>query len=131
MAKIKRVFENLVYFEELSLESSFALKPMFGCLAIYFRGYNVAVLAANPGERIYRNKKFQFDLWDGLLIPTSREHHASLKKNFSELIEHPILGKWLYLPQQSEGFEEVIMRIVNLIRRNDPRIGILPGTKKK
>lgn len=131
MGKTKKVFENLAYFEDLELDSSYATKPMFGCLAVYYHGLNVAVLAADPGDKTFGKKKFKFDLWDGVLLPTSREYHELLQKDFPDLSPHPVLGKWLYLPQQTEGFEEQLMKIVRLIRQNDYRLGITPGAKKK
>ncbi len=131
MGKAKKVFENLAYFEDLEPDSSYSTKPMFGCLAIYYRGLNVTLLAAEPGERTYRKIKYKFDIWDGVLLPTSREYHELILYDFPELVSHPVLGKWLYLPQQTEGFEELIIRIVRLIRKGDYRFGIIPGTKRK
>ena len=62
-----------------------AIKPMFGCYAIYV------------GEKIMlvlRNRKDHQDA-NGIWIATSKEHHVSLKKDFpslhSILIIHPIV----------------------------------------
>lgn len=131
MARITKEFENLSYFEDLQTDSSFTLRPMFGLLAIYYRGLNVAVIGADPGDRTYRKIKYPFDLWDGILLPTSREHHPSLQQEWPALVSHPVLGKWLYLPQQTEDFETLLMEIVRKIRRGDPRFGVVPGKKNK
>ncbi len=131
MKKSKKEFENLQYFEGLQEDPSFSTKSMFGCLAVYYGGLNVALLASDPGSNTYRNEVFDFDLWDGILIPTDRVHHASLLKEFPELKIHPVLGKWLYLPQQTEGFEEILMRLIRKIKLTDPRFGILPKSRAK
>lgn len=124
-------FLLLSYFEELETNPSFMTKRMFGALAVYLNGLNVAVLSESPGDRTYRGIKYKFDIWDGVLIPTNREFHLSLQAEFPELVPHPVLGKWLFLPQQTENFDEILTRIIRLIRRKDIRIGILPGQKKK
>jgi hypothetical protein len=131
MSKVPKLFDNLSYFEDLERDSSFATKPMFGCLAVYYRGLNVAVIAADPGEKSFRNTKYAFDIWDGILLPTTRDAHSSLTLDFPDLREHPVLGKWLYLPQQTEGFEDILMKLVLQIRKGDLRLGIVPGTKQK
>ena len=126
-----KVFELEWILEPLCDDASFLTKPMFGGLCAYYRGKMVAVLMESPGERTYKKIKSPFDLWDGLLIPTSREYHESLKSEFTDLVEHPVLGKWLYLPKTTETFENVSSQIVRLIRREDERFGIIPGTKKR
>lgn len=131
MKKVKKVFDNLIYFESLEQDPSFTLRPMFGCMAIYFRGLLVALLAADPGDKTFKSKKYKFDIWDGVLVPTSREHHHSLLQVWPTLVPHPVLGKWLFLPQQSEDFELTLIEIVRNIRKNNPLLGIVPKTKKK
>ncbi len=126
-----REYFLLDYFEDLSRDTSYTTGRMFGCLTIFFRGKMVVVIAESPGEKTYRGKRYKFDLWDGVMWPTSREFQNSLLEEFPNLCPHPVLGKWLYLPRQSEDFEESIQTLVRLIRRNDPRLGIVPGEKKE
>jgi hypothetical protein len=44
---------------------------------------------------------------------------------------HEILGKWLYLPEEAEDFEEIATRLVDLITEEDPRVGVLPKPRKR
>ena len=99
---------------------------MFGCLAAYVYGRMVMALAEDPGERSYRGKTYPYDIWNGILLPTDRDCHASLMKQFKPLVPHPVLGKWLYLPASYENFETVIREIAECIAANDPRLGIEP-----
>ncbi len=109
----------------------FSCRKMFGGLAIYWEGRHVLFFAENPGDREWAQKKlkFDFDLWNGILLPTSREHHQSLQKQFPSLIAHPILGKWLYLKLDEPDYEVCASRLIKLIRQGDPRFGIEPGKK--
>ena len=66
-----------------------------------------------------------------MLVPTEREHQPSLIAEFPVLTPHPVLPKWLYLPEAAPTFERDAQQLVVLIRALDPRIGVLPGTKAK
>lgn len=105
--------------EDIAEDPSYLEKPMFGCRACYHRG-RMKLLLADQSEP-----------WSGLLLPTEREHHASVLAEFPDLEVHPILGKWLYLSQQHEDFESLCGAIVGRVKADDPRFGILPGEGKK
>jgi hypothetical protein len=105
--------------EPLIDDPSYLEKAMFGCRACYVRGQIVLVLAAQGGEE-----------WQGLLVPTERAHHGSLLGEIPGLIVHPVLGKWLYLPEESEDFEESAQLLVDRISLADPRIGVTPKPRK-
>lgn len=79
-------FDSGHFFEDLSAHDSFYFKKSF------------------------RGKKYKFDIWNGCLIPTSREHHAELLELIKGTIVHPMIEKWLYLPQSSEHFEDLPSR---------------------
>ncbi|HJW28078.1 MAG TPA: hypothetical protein VJ508_02385 [Saprospiraceae bacterium] len=103
-------------------EPSYLDRAWFGCRAFYLRGLMVLVLCSGA------------DPWNGLLIPTEKEFHQDLRKDFSGLVQHPVLKKWLYLPENQENFESVVIDLVEAIRLGDERIGIEPqvrGSRKK
>jgi hypothetical protein len=62
--------------------------------------------------------------WNGLLVCTSREHHASILAQFPQLVSHEVLGKWLYISQGHPEFESVAVDIAAMARRRDPRLGV-------
>ncbi|MFJ2991096.1 hypothetical protein [Pandoraea sp. NPDC087047] len=68
--------------------------------------------------------------WNGLLVCTSHEHHASLMAEMPALHPHPVLGKWLYIPQSEIEFEAVAEHVTRLVLAADPRIGIEPKPRK-
>lgn len=100
-------------------EPSYVERQMFGCRAIYLHGRLVAVLAS--GE----------EPWNGLLIPTDHAFHDSILADFPDAFAHPVLKKWLYLPEASEDFESVALEITDAIRRGDERFGVEPKEKKR
>jgi hypothetical protein len=106
--------------ESLWDEVSYLEKSMFGCRGCYLHGRLVLVLA-------YRDE----EPWRGLLVPTEKAFHKSLLQGFPGLVVHPVLGKWLYLQEASEEFEETAQRLVDGISRDDPRIGVVPKPRKR
>jgi hypothetical protein len=98
---------------------------MFGCHALYL------------GSKIYLilRKKKDLRRINGVWIATSREHHESLKKLFPFMRSIDVLGKpptnWQILPESSEDFEASVIRACELIKKGDPRIGKIPGRKKR
>ena len=105
--------------EPLADDATFVLRAMFGAKAVYLDGKLMLCFCA--GE----------EPWRGVLACTSREHHASLRADFPELTPHPILPKWLYLPESTDRFETAASRLVALARRRDPRLGVIPQPRKR
>lgn len=73
----------------------------------------------------------QGEPWQGVLVCTFHDHQESLRAEIPALVPHPILGKWLYLPEAAESFERDACRLVELVRRRDPRIGVPPSPRKR
>ena len=67
--------------------------------------------------------------WIGLLVPTDKRHHKSLRRDHQSLVVHPVLKKWLYLQESNEDFEEAARALVESIAADDPRIGVEPKGK--
>ncbi len=97
----------------------FLLRSMFGAKAAYLDGKLMLCFCAGD------------EPWRGLLICTSREHHAALRADFPVLAPHPVLPKWLYLPESDDAFERTATRFVALALRRDSRIGVSPGVRKR
>lgn len=116
--KAKPVHPHHWLWESLETDPGFVLKPMFGGKALYLDGKLMLYFAAKE------------EPWRGMLVCTEREHHAALQKEFPILAPHPVLPKWLYLPEESDSFERTAARLVTLARRRDPQIGVAPKPKK-
>jgi hypothetical protein len=104
---------------------SFSTRPMFGCLAIYVADKIVLILRDKP-QHVSDN---------GVWLATTEEHHASLRKDFPHLRSIGVLGKkvtgWQVLASDAPDFEQAAMRACELVVAGDPRIGKVPGTRRK
>lgn len=105
--------------EPVENDPGFVLRPMFGGKSLYLDGKLMLYFAAKD------------EPWRGLLVCTDRTQHAALIADFPDLVSHPILPKWLYLPESAETFERQATRLVALARRRDARIGVSPPLRKK
>jgi hypothetical protein len=105
--------------EPLLDEPTFVLKSWFGGRTIMLHGLHTLFLTT------------QGEPWQGVLVCTFHEHQPSLRAEFPALEQHPILKKWLYLPERAETFERDARRLVQLVRARDSRLGIPPAPKKK
>jgi len=116
---IKAVHAYAEFWEPLEANPTFVIRPMFGTKAVYLYGKIVLCFSTRK------------DPWHGVLVATERVHHDSLLTEFPTLSAHPILPKWLYVPDSSNRFEETVERLVQLVRNRDPRIGVIPRSKTK
>ena len=91
---------------------------MFGAKSVYLDGR--IMLCFTAGE----------EPWRGVLVATDQPRHAALITEFPDLAPHPILPKWLYLPESCDRFERTAAALVTLARRRDPRIGVVPKPRK-
>jgi len=98
---------------------------MFGCLAIYIEGKTVLILREKP----------TYPSDNGVWLATTEEHHASLRAEFPHLRSIGLLGKkitgWQVLPSDAADFEEAALRVCDLVLARDPRIGKVPGSRRK
>ncbi|MBC7367784.1 MAG: hypothetical protein H7343_13400 [Undibacterium sp.] len=105
--------------EPLEPDPSFVLRAMFGTKAVYLDGKLLFCFSAKTAP------------WRGILLCTSREYQPSLLAEFPALAQHPILAKWLYLPETADPFERVGERLVTLAKLRDPRIGVVPPSRRR
>jgi hypothetical protein len=115
----RRPHRHAWLWEPLETDATFVLRSMFGAKAAYLDGKLMLCFCA--GE----------EPWRGVLVCTAREHHAALLAEFPALSPHPILPKWLYLPESTDSFESVATKLVTLARRRDSRLGVAPQPKKR
>jgi hypothetical protein len=99
-------------FEPLEDDPRYFQRKLFGFDAAHFD--RKLYLAVAVGE----------EPWNGLLVCTAREHHASLLNQFPQLVSHKVLGKWLYISQAHAKFESSAVELAELARKRDPRLGV-------
>jgi hypothetical protein len=116
---LKKVHPHAWLWEPLEADATFVLGAMFGTKVAYIDGKLVLCFSAKA------------EPWRGVLVCTDRMEHASLMAQLPALVPHPILGKWLYLPESADEFERVAEHLVVLAKRRDPRIGVIPQAKRR
>ncbi|MBF0557524.1 MAG: hypothetical protein HQL08_01960 [Nitrospirae bacterium] len=118
MASTKKQYRNLWLVESIMEEPSYLEKSMFGCLAVYLHGRMMLLLSEGD------------EPWNGLLIPTDYQFHDSIRDEFKDVVQHPVLKKWLYLPENTEDFETAAENIVHAIHLDEARFGVEPKERK-
>ena len=72
---------------------------------------------------------------NGVWVATTPEHHASLRRELPSLRSITVFGGgvsgWQVLPDDAPDFEESALRAVEMVLVGDPRIGKIPGEKRK
>jgi hypothetical protein len=116
---IRRVHPHAWLWEPMEEDATFVLGSMFGTKVAYLDGLLMLCFATKE------------EPWRGILVCTDRGHHPSLVIEFPALASHPILGKWLYLPESADDFERVAAQLVEAALKRDPRIGVVPGRKRE
>jgi hypothetical protein len=100
-------------------------RPMFGCLAVYVDDKIVFIL------RDKRDKTADNGVW----LATTQEHHENLRREFPNMRSIQVLGKkvtgWQVLPVDAPDFEKAALRACELVIARDPRIGKVPGARRR
>jgi hypothetical protein len=117
--RARKVHPHAWLWEPLEGDPTFVVAAMFGTKAVYLDGRLVLCFSSRE------------EPWRGILVCTERGSHASLQARFASLSPHPVLPKWLYLPESADDFEGVAGQLVELARARDPRIGVAPGPGKR
>ena len=99
-------------FEPLEDDPRFIQKKLFSFDAAYLDGR--LYVAVSDGK----------EPWSGLLVCTSRQHHASLLSEFPSLKPHKVLSKWLHISPSHPEFESTATTIISLALRRDGRLGV-------
>ena len=105
-------------FDRLESDPGYLRSRMFGCETAYMDGM-LCLGVIDRGD----------EPWDGLLVCTSHERHASLMEDMPALSPHQVLGKWLYISQHDPAFEVTAEQLVALVLSRDERIGVAPRTR--
>lgn len=114
-----RLNSLLWIFDALEREPGYLHKRMFGCDTAYLDGLLCLMVADGAAP------------WDGLMVCTARDHHASLMQQMPVLRPHPVLGKWLYIPELDPAFEDTVAQVTALVLARDPRVGVEPRPRRR
>lgn len=111
---------ELKWIEELLPEERYRRKSMFGGFSYYIDEKIILLIFESDDKR-----------WNGVMFPVERELQPQALSKFPQLFPHVILPKWLYLPLNTEGFEELIPDILREVLRPNSFWGSIPKPKNK
>ncbi|MGZ3771896.1 MAG: hypothetical protein ACXVCP_19140 [Bdellovibrio sp.] len=116
---------------ENSLPESVLKKHMFGGYAYYLHEKLVLVMFEKGGGKSFDGKRYPFELWNGCMFPVEKEVQHKVLEVFPFLVPHPILPKWLYLPLNTEDFDEKIESLLRKVFSPVSLFGVVPKVKRK
>jgi len=120
---------ELSWIEDLLPEGDYRRKAMFGGFAYYIGDKMILATFESTGNRTYKRKKYPFELWNGCMFPVDREFQEKALARFPFLTPHPILPKWLYLPLETENFEELVTEVIGQAIKPTSYWGSIPKPK--
>jgi hypothetical protein len=115
---------NLLWIEEL-LPHDIQMVPKHGGQAYYLDSHLVLILVERS-ESTYEHKgiAYPFDLWKGCIFPVERKKQNAFFIKYVFLENHPVNKNWLYIPAESENFEDEVKQMLREISRRNPLLGI-------
>lgn len=119
---------SLNWVEEL-LPQDYLRKRMFGGFAYYIDEKLMLLMFESEGNKTYQGQKFDFEIWNGCMFPVEKERQAEVLEVFPFLFPHPVLGKWLYIPMETEDFDSNVQSVLREIRRKNELFGTIPKAK--
>lgn len=111
---------ELKWIEDLLPEDGYRRKAMFGGFSYYIDEKMILLMFESDDKR-----------WNGVMFPVDKEFHPQALGKFPELTEHSILPKWLFLPLETEGFDELVSDILREVLRPNSFWGTIPKGKGK
>jgi hypothetical protein len=118
------MLRNLLWIEEL-LPHDIQMMPKHGGHA-YFLDENLVLILVERPESIYEHKGvvYPFDLWKGCIFPIQQKKQNAFVSKYLFLENHPVNKDWLYIPLESEHFEEEVKQLLREISRRNPLLGM-------
>ncbi|MDG0817037.1 hypothetical protein [Bdellovibrio svalbardensis] len=115
---------NLYWIEEL-LPHDIQSLPKHGGIAYYLDMNLVLILVEKP-ESTYEHKgvTYPFKLWNGCIFPIEYKKQSAFFLKYSFLENHPANKDWLYIPAESENFEQEVRLMMREISKRNPLLGI-------
>lgn len=120
---MKNALNELLWIEEL-LPADVQSAPQHGGMAYYLDMKLVMILVEDPAStHEHKGVLYPFQLWNGCILPVEYRKQSAFFLKFSFLENHPANRDWLYIPAESENFEEEVRQFVREITKRNPLLG--------
>lgn len=114
---------NLLWIEEL-LPPEYECAPKHGGMAYYLDMKLVLILVERrEGGNDHKGVTYPFELWNGCILPIEQKKQNAFFLKFSFLENHPANKDWLFIPADSENFEDEVKQFLREIAKRNPLLG--------
>ena len=114
---------TLHWIEEL-LPPDIQMIPKHGGQGYILGDRLVLILVEHPESSYeYKNVTYPFDLWKGCIFPIEQKKQNAFFLKYLFLENHPHNKDWLYIPAESENFEEEAKQMLREISKRNPLLG--------
>ena len=115
---------HLQWVEEL-LPHDIQSLPKHGGMAYYLDGLMVLILVEHENSTYeHKGVTYPFDLWRGCIFPIEQKKQSAFFLKYLFLENHPVNKHWLYIPMDSENFEDEVKQVLKEISKRNPLLGI-------
>jgi hypothetical protein len=115
---------DLLWIEDL-LPPGYECVPKHGGLAYYLDMKLVLVLVEQRGGGYeHKGVTHPFEIWNGCILPIEQKKQSAFFLKYLFLENHPANKDWLYIPADSENFEDEVKQLVREIAKRNPLLGI-------
>ncbi|HEX7675021.1 MAG TPA: hypothetical protein VF412_12660 [Bdellovibrio sp.] len=121
---MEEILNNLLWIEDL-LPHDIQSLPKHGGVA-YYLDMNLVLILVEQSDSTYEYKgvTYPFQLWNGAIIPIKYARQSAFFLKYLFLENHPANKDWLYIPAESENFEEEIRQLLREINKRNPLLGV-------
>jgi hypothetical protein len=121
--RMKQILDNLLWIEDL-LPREVVSAPKHGGMA-YYMDQKLVLILVEQTTSTYEHKgvTYPFQLWNGAILPVEYKKQSAFFLKFSFLENHPANPDWLYMPADTEDFEDEVKQYVREIVRGNPLLG--------
>lgn len=120
---MKQILSDLLWIEEL-LPAEVESTPKHGGMA-YYLDMKLIMILVEDADSTYEHKgvTYPFQIWNGCILPVEYKKQSAFFLKFSFLENHPANKDWLYIPADSENFEDEVRQFVREITKRNPLLG--------
>lgn len=120
---METVLNQLLWIAE-SLSTEAVARKMHGGVGYYIRDKLVLILVEASLTYEHKGISYPFQIWNGCIVPVEKIKQTAVWLKLQFLENHPAHKNWLYLPMDSEDFEDQMKLILREIKKGNPLFGL-------
>lgn len=120
---MNEILDNLYWIEEL-LPPGLEAIPKHGGMAYFMDQKMVLILVEERnGTNEHKGVVYPFEIWNGAIFPIEYKKQSAFFLKYSFLENHPANRDWLYIPANTDSFEEEVRQMIREINKHNPLLG--------